>query len=100
LPHPVYSPDLAPSGFFLVGYVKEKLTAFHCTTRDEIKSAIITIFNEIDRETLLAVFNSWLERLEWVIKHGGNTSIRNNKFNIYVFKLTEKRADHGPMDPL
>jgi hypothetical protein len=65
LPHPVSSPDLAPSDFFIFGYLKEKLTAFHCTTRDELKSAIITIFNEIDTETLLAVFNSWLERLEW-----------------------------------
>jgi hypothetical protein len=73
--HPVYSPDRAPSDFFLFGYLKEKLTAFHCTTRDELKSAIMTISNEIDRETLLAVFNSRLERLEWVIKHGGNTSI-------------------------
>jgi hypothetical protein len=71
LPHPVDIQDLAPSDFFLFGYLKEKLTAFHCTTRDELKSAIITIFNEIDRETLLAIFNSWLERLEWVIKHGG-----------------------------
>jgi hypothetical protein len=46
LPHPVSSPDLAPSDFFLFSYLKEKLTAFHCTTRDELKSAIITIFNE------------------------------------------------------
>jgi hypothetical protein len=68
--HPFYSSDLAPSDFFLFGYMKEKLTAFHCTNRDELKSAIIIIFNEIDRETLLALFNSWLERLEWVIKHG------------------------------
>jgi transposase len=64
LPHPVDSADVAPSDFFLFGYLKEKLTAFHCTTRDEFKSAIITIFNEIDRETLRAVFNSWVERLE------------------------------------
>jgi hypothetical protein len=71
LPHSVSRPDLAPSDFFLFGYLKEKLTAFHCTTRDELKSAIITIFNEIGREILLAISNSWLERLEWVIKHGG-----------------------------
>jgi hypothetical protein len=66
---PVSRPDLAPSDFFLLAYLKEELTAFHCTTRDELKSAIITILYEIDRETLLIVFNSWLERLEWVIKH-------------------------------
>jgi hypothetical protein len=71
LPHLVYRPDLAPSDFFLFGYLKDKLTAFHCTTRDELKSVIITIFNEIDRDSLLALFNSWAERLDWVIKHGG-----------------------------
>jgi hypothetical protein len=51
LPHPDESPDRAPSDFFLFGYLKAKLTAFHCTTQDELTSAIITIFNEIDRET-------------------------------------------------
>jgi hypothetical protein len=69
LPHPVYAPDVAPSDFFLFGYLKEKLTVFHCTTGDELKSAIFTIFDEIDTETLLAVFNSWSERLKWAIKH-------------------------------
>jgi hypothetical protein len=71
LPYSVYRPACDPSGFFVFGYLKEKLTTFHCTIRDDPKSAIITLFNEIDRETLLAVFNSWLERLEWVMKHGG-----------------------------
>jgi hypothetical protein len=64
LPHPVDSPDLAPSDFFFFDYLKEKLTAFHCTTRNELKNAIITIFNEIGKETFLAIFNSWLEQLE------------------------------------
>jgi hypothetical protein len=73
LPHPIDNPDLAASDFFLFGYLKEKLTAFHCTTRDELKSAIITVFDEINREALLAVFNSCLERLEWVIKHRGES---------------------------
>jgi hypothetical protein len=58
LSNPVYSPDLAPSDFFLFGHLKEKLTAFHCTARDELKSAITTIFNEIDREKLQYVKQS------------------------------------------
>jgi hypothetical protein len=64
LPHSVYGPDFVPSDFFLFGYLKEKLTAFQCMTRDELKSAIITIFNETERENLPAVFNSWLQRLQ------------------------------------
>jgi hypothetical protein len=58
LPHPVDSPDLAPNDFFFFVYLKEKLTAFDYTTRDEFKGAIITISNEIDRESLRLVFSS------------------------------------------
>jgi transposase len=71
LPHPAYSPDLAPSDFFLFGYLKEKLTDFPCATREQLKIAIIEIFSGIDREILLSVFHSWMKRLKWVIKHGG-----------------------------
>jgi hypothetical protein len=63
LPHPVDSPDDAPSDFSLFGSLTEKLTTFHCTTRGDLKSAIITIFDKIDKETLPAVLSSWLERL-------------------------------------
>jgi hypothetical protein len=71
LPHPAYSPDLAPSDFFLFGYIKEKLTDCNCSTREELIGAIIQIFNEIGQEVLLSVFTSWLKRLKWVIKHEG-----------------------------
>jgi hypothetical protein len=79
LPHPVDTADLTPSNFSLFDCLKEKLTAFHGTTRYELKSAIITIFSEMGRETLLAVFNSWLERLERVIKHVGQYFIQQQK---------------------
>ena len=35
-PHPPYSPDLAPSDFFLFGYVKEKLGGQSFKTREEL----------------------------------------------------------------
>jgi hypothetical protein len=41
------------------------------------------------------VFNSWLKRLEWVIKHGREYFNKEKKFNIYTLKLTEKRAGYG-----
>jgi hypothetical protein len=71
LPYPAYSPDLAPSDFFLFGCIKEKLTNFNCETRDNLKDAIVEIFNGIEKETLVAVFAGWMRRLKWVIKHGG-----------------------------
>jgi hypothetical protein len=41
LPHPLYKPGLAPSDFFLFGYIKEELTDYDCRRREELKSAII-----------------------------------------------------------
>jgi hypothetical protein len=55
LQHPTYSSDLAPSDFFLFGYGKEKLTNLDCKSREDLKNAITSIFNEIDKQTLIAV---------------------------------------------
>jgi transposase len=71
MPHPAYSPDLAPSDFFLFGYVKGKLTDYQCETRDELKAAISEIFGGIGKETLHRVFLEWMKRLKWVTKHKG-----------------------------
>jgi hypothetical protein len=69
LPHPPYSSGLAPSDFFLFGYIKEELIDYDCRTREELKSAIIEIFDEIPDDILMNVFHSWLKQLKWVIKH-------------------------------
>jgi hypothetical protein len=71
LQHPADSPDRAPSDFFLFGYLKEKLIDFDCRSQEDLKSAITSIFTEIDKETLVAVFLSWIERLKWVIRKEG-----------------------------
>jgi hypothetical protein len=63
LPHPAYSPDLAKSDFFFFGYLKEKLTDYNCETREQLKEAIIEIFNEIPQDVLVSVFMSWMKRL-------------------------------------
>jgi hypothetical protein len=94
LPDLVYRPDLGPTDFFLFRCLKEKLTTFSCTTRKELKSVIITIFHEIDRAIVLAVFSSCFERAEWVMKHGGELFDQSNKFNIETFKLGEKKAGY------
>jgi hypothetical protein len=64
LQHPADSPDLVPNDFFIFGYLKEKLADFDCRSREDLKSAITSIFNEIDKETLVAVFVLWIERLK------------------------------------
>ena len=44
LPHPPYSPDLAPSDFFLFGYIKEKCEGVEFTSPDELIEFIENIF--------------------------------------------------------
>jgi hypothetical protein len=59
-PYPPYSPYLAPSGFFLFGYVKGKLMGYPAENPSELLVRIRVILAEIPRETLNAVFsNGW-----------------------------------------
>jgi hypothetical protein len=63
-PHPPYPPDLAPSDFFLFGYVKGKLMGYRAETPSEHFVRIRAILAEIPQETLNAVFLEWMERLQ------------------------------------
>jgi hypothetical protein len=67
-PHPLYSPDLAPSDFFLFDYVKGKLMEYRAETPSELLVRIRVILVEIRRETLNAVFLEWMERLQKCIQ--------------------------------
>jgi hypothetical protein len=40
-----------------------------------LQSVSIYIFDEIGQETLIVVFETWINRLESVIEHEGDTSI-------------------------
>jgi hypothetical protein len=72
--HPASSADCSPSAFFIFGYPKEKLTDFDCRSREDRKSAISSIFNVTDKETLVAVVMSWMERPKWAIRKKGRNS--------------------------
>jgi hypothetical protein len=61
---PQKSADLAPSDFFLFGYVKGKLMRCHAEIPYELLVRIQVILAEIPRETLNAVFLEWMERLQ------------------------------------
>ena len=69
--YPAYSPDLAPSDFFLFGYTKEKLTGSQFDSREDLLEAIISILTDIPRDLLLKVFEEWKHRLNWVIANNG-----------------------------
>jgi transposase len=70
--HPPYSPDLAPSDLFLSGYVKERLKGMVFPSYKELLDAIDEAVTGIESETLTAVFEHWMERLEYMSKNNGD----------------------------
>jgi histone-lysine N-methyltransferase SETMAR len=70
-PHAPYSPDLAPSGFFLFGYVKRKLMGYRAEAPSELLVRIRVILAEIPRDTSNAVFLEWMERLQKCVQIDG-----------------------------
>jgi hypothetical protein len=63
---------LAPSSFFLSGYVKGKLMGYRPETPSELLVRIRVILAEIPRETLNAVFLEWMERLQKCVQIDGD----------------------------
>jgi hypothetical protein len=70
-PHPPYSPDLAPSDFFLFGYVKRALQGSEFQTVEKLLAAGVTILNAIPAETLIITFHEWIRRLQTCIDTDG-----------------------------
>jgi hypothetical protein len=54
--HPPYSPDLAPSDFFLFGDVKRQLSGCSFDHADDLPTAVQEIRDGFDRPTLIKVF--------------------------------------------
>jgi hypothetical protein len=62
---------LAPSDFFLFGYVKGKLMGYCAETPSELLVCIQVILAEIPGETLNAVFLAWMEGAIAKMRAGG-----------------------------
>ena len=71
-PHPPYSPDLAPSDFYLFGYLKHKMIGLEFSSVDELKQYIIHEFSLIPKEKLIEVFQEWERRLRSCISNHGD----------------------------
>jgi transposase len=70
-PNLPYSPDLAPSDFFLFGYLKEKMVEIDFGSPRELIDWIQSTFEAISRHLLDEIFKSWLRRLQDCINSKG-----------------------------
>jgi hypothetical protein len=61
--HPSYAPDLAPSDFYLFGYLKERLQGQHFEDGDQLLDAIMAVTGTIEKVTLQRVLLERMERL-------------------------------------
>ena len=72
VPHPPYSPDLAPSDFWLFPKLKEKLRGCRYETIEEMKEAVTKIIDTLTQEDFHGAFQKLLERYNKCIAAGGD----------------------------
>jgi hypothetical protein len=70
--HSSYSPDLAPSDFYLFDTVKEKLEHEGITDEDQLFDMLMEILRSIRGKELIRVFETWLERVRRVSEGDGS----------------------------
>ena len=71
VPHPPYSPDLAPCDFSLFPKVKEKLRGCRYETIEEMKEAVTKVTDTLTQEDFHGGFQKLLERYnKWITSKG------------------------------
>jgi len=71
LEHPAYSPDLAPSDFFLFPNIKETLKGRHFDDIDNIRSNTMAALKAIPQNQFQNCFEGWTWRWHWCITSQG-----------------------------
>lgn len=71
-PHPPYSPDLAPSDFYLFGTLKSRIKGIEFATSEEIKEWILEQMQMTSKAEYKRVFQLWKARLQACIDIGGH----------------------------
>jgi transposase len=72
VPHPSYSPDLAPADFFLFPKLKSTLKGRRFETSDEIQKNSTKKLLAIPKEVFQKAFQGWQKRWEWCVASNGN----------------------------
>ena len=71
MPHPPYSPDLAPCDYFLFGYLTSKLRGCKFSSEEEAFEASKKICSTLPKKTFQEAIMNWSERLQKCIDNGG-----------------------------
>ena len=71
VPHPPYSPDLAPCDFWLFPKLKENLRGNRYSTIEDMKEAVMRVLNTLTQEDFQGAFQKLLERYNKCIDVGG-----------------------------
>jgi hypothetical protein len=72
IPHPPYSPDLAPCDFFLFPKIKLKLKGRRIDTIEEIQAESPIVLDTVTEKDFQISFQAWRKRLGWCLHAGGN----------------------------
>jgi hypothetical protein len=71
-PQPPFSPDLAPSDFYLLGKLKMALTEAEFEDEHQLLDGVMEVLNEVTRDDPESVFEEWVARLDACIQGGGD----------------------------
>ncbi|UYV75591.1 hypothetical protein LAZ67_13000681 [Cordylochernes scorpioides] len=71
IPHPPYSPDLAPCDFFLLPRLKREMKGKHWEPVENIQHHVTTFLRSIPAEEFQGAFQPWQTRLRKCIDAGG-----------------------------
>ncbi len=71
IPHPPYSPDLAPCDFWLFPYLKSHLAGKRYTCRSSLGSAVSQCLRGIPKHEYRRAFQQWIRRLQLCVDPKG-----------------------------
>ena len=86
VPHPPYSPDLAPCDFWLFPKLKETLRDCRYETIEDMKEAVTKVIDTLTQEDFDESFQKGLERYNKCIAAGGDY-FEGDKSFMYVLSI-------------
>jgi hypothetical protein len=72
IPHPPYSPDVAPCYFFLYPKMKLKLKGCRFDTTEEIQAESQRVLDNVTEKDFQEAFQKWRRQWDRLLHAGGN----------------------------